>query len=77
MNFFNEFVDWFRKKDENIVATHLKKDREALKKELADLETEYRRMQDFLHRLEAIIEKEEELAAEFAGEKEGGENHVD
>lgn len=64
-------TDWFKKKDRNVMTLHLQKEREALKKELDSLNAERKKMTDFLHRMEALIEDEEKITSDSAKPQKG------
>lgn len=66
MSFLEEFANWFRKSDQQIMESHLKKDGEALKKAFEEMEKERLDLNQYLHRLESIIEREEKLTGKKA-----------
>ncbi len=60
-----KFADWFIEHDKRIMEAHLKQEKHALKKELNLLEDERDRMRSYLNRVDALIEKEENLKTTF------------
>ena len=61
MKIIEKYSDWFIEHDKNIMAAHLKKEQHTLKKELELMEEERDNIREYLRRLEALIEKQEEL----------------
>ncbi len=70
MSILEKFSDWFQKRDHEIMESHVKKDKEALQKALAEMEEERRQLSQYLYRLEKIIEKEEQITGKKAAPPE-------
>lgn len=73
MKTMKDFADWFIERDKHIMEIRLKKEKHVLEKELRNLEDERDKMRGHLHRIEALIEKQEELNAALPQTREGGE----
>lgn len=72
MKTMKDFADWFVERDKRIMEIRLKKEKSVLNKELRNLEDERDKMRGHLHRVEALIEKQEELKAALGKTSEGG-----
>lgn len=71
-NTMEKFADWFIEHDKHIMEARLKREKHALNKELHLLEDERDRMRGHLARIDALIEKQEELKAALPDKPEGG-----
>ncbi len=67
-----KFANWFIEHDKHIMEARLKQEKHTLKKELHLLENERDKMRSHLSRIDALIEKQEELKATLPGKPEGG-----
>ncbi|HDH12001.1 MAG TPA: hypothetical protein ENG83_07380 [Nitrospirae bacterium] len=67
-----KFASWFIEHDKHIMEARLKQEKHTLKKELHLLENERDRMRSHLSRIDALIEKQEELKAALPDKPEGG-----
>ncbi len=67
-----KFAGWFIEHDKHIMEARLKHEKQILKKELHFLEDERDRMRTHLSRIDAMIEKQEELKAALPDKPEGG-----
>ena len=67
-----KFADWFIEHDKHIMESRLKREKHTLKRELHLLEDERDRMRSHLGRIDALIEKQEELKAALPDKPEGG-----
>ena len=67
-----KFAGWFIEHDKHIMEARLKQEKHTLKKELHLLENERDRMRSHLSRIDALIEKQEELKAALPDKPEGG-----
>ena len=72
MKTMRDFANWFIERDKHIMEIRLKKENNFLKKELRNLENKRDKMRNYLHRVEALIEKQEELNADLPKTLEGG-----
>ncbi len=72
MKTMEKFAGWFVDHDKRIMAAHINKEKNILKKELRTLEEERYTMRNQFHRLEALIEKQEELENALIKASEGG-----
>ena len=63
MKIKEKFADRFSEYDKRIMEAHIKKEKNNLKKELRRLEDERSMMRDPLYRLEALIEKHDDIHA--------------
>jgi hypothetical protein len=61
MKTVKDYADWFIEHDKHLTEVHLIIERDALKKELQNLEDEWDKMRKHLHQVEALIEKQQEL----------------
>jgi len=67
-----DFANWFIERDKHIMEIRLKKEKNVLKKELRNLEDERNKTRGHLHRVEALIEKQEEVNTALPKTSEGG-----
>ena len=67
-----KLASWFIEHDRHIMEARLKQEKHTLKKELHLLENERDRMRSHLSRIDALIEKQEELKAALPDKPEGG-----
>ncbi|GBE04394.1 hypothetical protein BMS3Abin10_00010 [bacterium BMS3Abin10] len=72
METMKKFADWFIEHDKHIMEVRLKREKHTLKKELHLLEDERDKMRSHLGRIDALIEKQEELKAALPDKPEGG-----
>ena len=72
MKTMEKFANWFIEHDKRIMEIHLKREKNTLEKELRHIEDERDKMRDHLHRLEALIDKQEELASALPHTNKGG-----
>lgn len=72
-----KFINWVIEHDKHIMDAHLKKEKNLLEIEYQLMKKELDRLRNYLHRLESLIEKQEELNAVLPGSKTGGNHHVD
>jgi predicted metal-dependent hydrolase len=77
MKTVKDYADWFIEHDKHLTEVHLIIERDALKKELQNLEDEWDKMRKHLHQVEALIEKQQELNAALPETSEGGKSNVD
>ncbi len=63
MKTMEKFANWFVDRDKQVMEAYNRKERKALDREIEHLQEERRIIQSHLHRIEALIEKEEEIKA--------------
>ncbi len=63
MKTMEKFANWFVEHDKRIMDAHLKREKNTFKKELQRIEEERDRIRSHLYRLDALIEKQEELGS--------------
>ena len=73
MKTMENFSNWFIEHDKHIMEDRLKREKNILNKELGRLEDIRDRMRDHLHRLEDLVEKQEELASTLSQIPKGGD----
>ena len=67
-----KFASWFIEHDKRIMKARLKREIKTLKKEMLQLEEERENMRGHLHRIETLIEKQEEMDAVLTDTAKGG-----
>ena len=72
MKTMDKFANWFMDHDNRVMEAHNKKEKKIINKELEHFQKERRKIQDHLHRIEALIEREDELGASITrSDREG------
>ena len=72
MKTMDKFANWFMDHDNRVMEAHNKKERTIINKELEHLQKERLKIQTHLHRIEALIEQEDELGASITGSDREG-----
>ncbi|HDL18321.1 MAG TPA: hypothetical protein ENH29_04650 [Bacteroidetes bacterium] len=72
-----KFVDWMIERDKHIMDAHLKKGKNLLEIEYQLMKKEMNRLRNYLHRLESLIERQEDLNSVLPESQKGDNHHVD